>query len=77
MTYIPRPAGIVFEAMGIVNDTDSVRRAEIRYGVILAGYTACWTEKLRVYVWDGSLKLWRGPYLLNDGDLEPWKGIIT
>jgi len=72
MTYIPRPAGMVFSPMGIVNDTDSTRRAELRYKVVLVGYTACWTEKLRVYVWDGSLKLWRGPYLLNDGDLQPY-----
>ena len=65
MTYIPRPAGIVFEAMGIVNDTDSTRRAELRYKVDLVGYTACWDEYLRTRVWDGKIGMWRGPYLLN------------
>ena len=74
MTYIPRPAGIVFEAMGIVNDTDSTRRAELRYKVDLVGYTACWDEYLRTRVWDSKIGMWRGPYLLNDGDLESWKG---
>ena len=70
MTYIPRPAGMETRPMGLVKDTDSARRAEIRYGVSLVGYTVCWNEKMRVYVWDSGLRLWHGPYTLNDGDLQ-------
>ena len=66
------PHGKGFSEMGIVNDTDSTRRAELRYKVDLVGYTACWDEYLRTRVWDSKIGMWRGPYLLNDGDLQPY-----
>jgi len=69
---IPRPAAVTGE-MGLVKDTNSVKRAEIRYGVELVGYTARWNNKFRVYVKDVKLGVWHGPYPLNEDDLQPFE----
>ena len=70
MTY--KNPGMAHDVMGIVQDTENVRRIEQRYGCNLVDYSAYWTDNYRAYVWDKSIGQWRGVYPLQKDDLQPF-----
>jgi len=63
-----KPAPLPNDVMGHVLDTENVRAMEVKYGRPLVGYSAKWTDRYRVYVWESNR--WHGVYPLTKDDVQ-------